>query len=849
MTCEKTVAKLSATFRVCVVLEWLSKFSRNLSPPVCRRGCTVSPEKGGALRNQSTGGRRLGVAAVICGTLLGAPLLLLQNATAHASRSEVAAGSVRDTRAGDVHAASTSDGVKLPSHLVAYHAPATTTTTTAPCAHDHDVVRTGHNDDDRAAPPPPHHHDDRSPSTPTDDHDDDRTAALPVPAAQANQEDGEATWYSEAASGTCASPTLAVRDGAHGGQRRHRSVDGLHRRRPRGGRLPPGGRHVARMASSRSPTSAREWWTSQSPGDPFRCRHRPDPVDARTASQPGPRAELRRRPQHRPAHRPSLGRHRRFAGARDRGGPRVADAGPGRDGGQGGGGGDRPPPGPRAALGGRAGRRRGRRGGRPDPRPGGALGRAWRRDRGAWWPTCPTTWRPPWSCVPWSRCRRSAHLLVMVQREVGERMAAGAGEDAYGAVSVRIAYFARAEVVGRVPASVFVPRPRVESVLVRLERLPAPAVDPRAWSPTSGWTPWCGPASHSGARCCGGRWPASWTRRPSSGPGCVPTPGPRSSASPNGEGWRRRERRAGSGEADRDAAGDRGAARRLPRARRRDGHVEPGRRAGVRRRGSGPGRRPPSRGRGPATCLCPTGQPDRARPRGMRPHCRGAPHEADPVGRRARWRVGGRGGRAALGRAVPTCWLRPRWGPTCPSAWSGAGPGSKALGERVTPLPFEARDYLLLLPPFGVDTAAGLPGLGRGPGGRGAQRAGGGRPGRRASSGPLARRPGGPGRQRAGAGRQWVDVVRRGGTGGGRDAVEAELRLGGRNEPGWCGPTPCRRAGKGTEKGRSREPGAGNPRGSREPAKLLAGPALPAGGLQHLLVLLLAHPLAALLDQ
>ena len=71
-----------------------------------------------------------------------------------------------------------------------------------------------------------------------------------------------------------------------------------------------------------------------------------------------------------------------------------------------------------------------------------------------------------------------AHLLVMVQREVGERMAAGAGEDAYGSVSVRIAYFARAEVIGRVPASVFIPRPRVESVLVRLERRPAPAVDP-----------------------------------------------------------------------------------------------------------------------------------------------------------------------------------------------------------------------------------------------------------------------------------------------------------------------------------------------------------------------------------
>jgi 16S rRNA (adenine1518-N6/adenine1519-N6)-dimethyltransferase len=61
-------------------------------------------------------------------------------------------------------------------------------------------------------------------------------------------------------------------------------------------------------------------------------------------------------------------------------------------------------------------------------------------------------------------------LLVMVQREVGERMAAGAGDEAYGGVSVKIAYWARATVVGRVPPSVFVPRPRVESVLVRLVR-------------------------------------------------------------------------------------------------------------------------------------------------------------------------------------------------------------------------------------------------------------------------------------------------------------------------------------------------------------------------------------------
>ena len=67
-------------------------------------------------------------------------------------------------------------------------------------------------------------------------------------------------------------------------------------------------------------------------------------------------------------------------------------------------------------------------------------------------------------------------FLVMVQREVGERLAAGVGDPAYGAVSVRTAWFAEATVVGRVPPSVFLPPPRVESALVRLERRPAPPV-------------------------------------------------------------------------------------------------------------------------------------------------------------------------------------------------------------------------------------------------------------------------------------------------------------------------------------------------------------------------------------
>jgi 16S rRNA (adenine1518-N6/adenine1519-N6)-dimethyltransferase len=68
-------------------------------------------------------------------------------------------------------------------------------------------------------------------------------------------------------------------------------------------------------------------------------------------------------------------------------------------------------------------------------------------------------------------------MLVMVQREVGERLAAGPGTKAYGIPSVKVAYWAEAEVVGRVPPTVFLPQPRVESALVRLRRLPEPPVD------------------------------------------------------------------------------------------------------------------------------------------------------------------------------------------------------------------------------------------------------------------------------------------------------------------------------------------------------------------------------------
>ena len=66
-------------------------------------------------------------------------------------------------------------------------------------------------------------------------------------------------------------------------------------------------------------------------------------------------------------------------------------------------------------------------------------------------------------------------LVVMVQREVGERLVGRPGEKAYGIPSVRVAYRAEGTLVRRVPPSVFWPRPKVESVIVRLVRLDEPA--------------------------------------------------------------------------------------------------------------------------------------------------------------------------------------------------------------------------------------------------------------------------------------------------------------------------------------------------------------------------------------
>jgi len=61
-----------------------------------------------------------------------------------------------------------------------------------------------------------------------------------------------------------------------------------------------------------------------------------------------------------------------------------------------------------------------------------------------------------------------AGMLVSLQKEVAERLAAGVGEAQYGALSVVVQCQARVEVVRSVPPEVFWPRPKVTSCLVRV---------------------------------------------------------------------------------------------------------------------------------------------------------------------------------------------------------------------------------------------------------------------------------------------------------------------------------------------------------------------------------------------
>jgi 16S rRNA (adenine1518-N6/adenine1519-N6)-dimethyltransferase len=68
-------------------------------------------------------------------------------------------------------------------------------------------------------------------------------------------------------------------------------------------------------------------------------------------------------------------------------------------------------------------------------------------------------------------------ITVMVQSEVADRMQVGPGTKDYGALSLAVQYFAKPEVMVRVPASCFMPRPNVDSTVIRLTRHDNPPVE------------------------------------------------------------------------------------------------------------------------------------------------------------------------------------------------------------------------------------------------------------------------------------------------------------------------------------------------------------------------------------
>lgn len=77
---------------------------------------------------------------------------------------------------------------------------------------------------------------------------------------------------------------------------------------------------------------------------------------------------------------------------------------------------------------------------------------------------------------------RLKRIVVMVQREVAERMRAGVGEDGYGAYSILIRHFATAKIVRDVPPGCFLPPPSVTSSIIRLDVREGVQPDPQLFA-------------------------------------------------------------------------------------------------------------------------------------------------------------------------------------------------------------------------------------------------------------------------------------------------------------------------------------------------------------------------------
>lgn len=67
-------------------------------------------------------------------------------------------------------------------------------------------------------------------------------------------------------------------------------------------------------------------------------------------------------------------------------------------------------------------------------------------------------------------------LTVMIQKEVADRMRALPGSKDYGALTLSVNYYADTSIIANVPANCFMPRPKVDSTVIRLDKLEEPRV-------------------------------------------------------------------------------------------------------------------------------------------------------------------------------------------------------------------------------------------------------------------------------------------------------------------------------------------------------------------------------------
>lgn len=80
--------------------------------------------------------------------------------------------------------------------------------------------------------------------------------------------------------------------------------------------------------------------------------------------------------------------------------------------------------------------------------------------------------------TPWPDGIDLSRMTFLVQKEVGERICAGPGSKSYGALSVIVQYYADPTVMFTVPASVFMPRPKVDSIVISLQKRIQHAFEP-----------------------------------------------------------------------------------------------------------------------------------------------------------------------------------------------------------------------------------------------------------------------------------------------------------------------------------------------------------------------------------